>query len=192
MAFAIELALDQESAAPVRALWRRLAEAGARFMADSGADPHVSLVIWDELDVERAAVEIAALAGETAPVPVSFTHVSAFGAEVVYLALAPSARLLALQARVDVRLAPHGHARWPHYAPAAWVPHCTLAMDLGSVGRGTLAGFPSTPPAAALALAAELALPLAARLERVGIVEFRPVRERFSRPLTGAAGAPRP
>jgi hypothetical protein len=76
MAFAIELALDAASAAPVRALWRRLAEAGARFMADSGADPHVSLVIWDDLDVERASAEIAALARETALVPVAFTRVS--------------------------------------------------------------------------------------------------------------------
>ena len=189
MAFAIELALDAASAAPVRALWRRLAEAGARFMADSGADPHVSLVIWDGLDVERAAAEIAALAAETAPLPVSFTHVSAFGAEVVYLALAHSTRLADLQAQLDTRLAGLGRERWPHYAPAAWVPHCTLAMDLG---RGTLAGFPSTPPAAILALASGLALPLAAQLDRVAIVEFRPVRERFSRRLTGGAAGPRP
>ena len=181
MAFAIELALDPASAVPVRALWRRLAEAGIRFMADSGADPHVSLVIWDGLDVERAAAEVSALARETAPVPVSFTHVAAVGAEVVYLALAPSAPLADLQAYVDARLAPLGRARWPHYAPGAWVPHCTVAMDLGSVTAAT-----------ALALASELALPLAARLDRAGIVEFRPVRERFARPLTGGAGAPRP
>jgi 2'-5' RNA ligase len=181
MAFAIELALDVTSASPVRALWQRLAEAGIRFMADSGAEPHVSLVIWDGLDVERAAAEVGALACETAPVPVSFTHLAAFGAEVVYLALAPSAPLADLQARVDARLAPLGRARWPHYAPEAWIPHCTLAMDLGSVTAATARG-----------LASELPLPLPARLDRVAVVEFRPVRERFARPLTGGAGAPRP
>ena len=47
-------------------------------------------------------------------------------------------------------------------------------MDLGSATA-----------AAALALAATLALPLHGRLERMAIVEFRPVRERFSRPFTG-------
>src|SRR5262249_18399266 len=181
MGFAIELALDASSAQPVRALWRRLAEAGMRFMAASGADPHVSLVIWDGLDVDRASTEIVALAAATAPLPVSFTHVSTFGAEVVYLALAPSERLARLQALADARLAPFGRARWSHYAPAAWVPHCTLAMELGSVSA-----------AAALALASEFTLPLAAHLDRVAIVEFRPVRERFSRPLTGGAGGPRP
>ena len=47
-------------------------------------------------------------------------------------------------------------------------------MDLGSVTAAT-----------ALALAESLTLPLAGRLERMAIVEFRPVRERFSRRLTG-------
>ena len=174
MAFAIELALDPESAAPVRALWRRLAEAGIRFMADSGADPHVSLVIWDRLDVARATAEVAALARETAAVSLSFTRVAAFGAEVVYLEPAACSPLAALQAHVHDRLGPLGDGVWPHYAPAVWVPHCTLAMDLGSITAAT-----------ALALAGELALPLRARLTRVAIVEFRPVRERFSRALTG-------
>jgi 2'-5' RNA ligase len=181
MAFAIELALDATSAAPVRALWRRLAEAGIRFMADAGAEPHVSLVIWEQLDVERAAGEVAALAREAAPVDVVFTGVSAFGTEVVYLAAAPSPRLAALQAHVDARLAPLAGRRWSHYAPAAWVPHCTLAMDLGVVSAAT-----------ALTLASALTTPVAARLDRVAIVEFRPVREHFARPLTGSAGAPRP
>src|SRR5205085_4243544 len=163
MPFAIEVALDAESAAPVRARWRRLAEAGIRFMAESGADPRVSLVIWDALDVERAAAEVIAVAKDTAPVAVTFTEVRAFGTEVVYLALAPSRRLVELQARVDARLASLGRARWPHYAPEAWIAHCTLAMDLGSVTAAT-----------ALALAESLTLPLAGRLERMAIVEFRP------------------
>ena len=174
MPFAIELALDEASAAPVRAVWRRLADVGIRFMAESGADPHVSLVIWDGLDVERAAAEVTTLAANTMPLDVTFTDVRAFGAEVVYLVVAESAALAALQRRVDARLAMLGRDRWPHYAPAAWIPHCTLAMDLGSATAVT-----------ALGVAGSLTLPLAGRLERMAIVEFRPVRERFSRPLTG-------
>jgi 2'-5' RNA ligase len=150
-------------------------------MADSGAEPHVSLVIWDRLDVARAAPEVAALAAETAPPALSFTHVAAFGAEVVYLAPAPSPLLAELQARVHARFAALGESCWAHYEPTAWIPHCTLAMDLGSVTAAT-----------ALAVASTLALPLDARLTRMTIVEFRPVRERFSRPLSGRGAAPRP
>jgi 2'-5' RNA ligase len=174
MPFAIELALDRESAGPVRRLWRRMAEAGIRFMADSGADPHVSLAIWNSLNVEAAIAEVAALAPAIAPVPVTFTAVRAFGRDVVYLALAPSTRLVELQARVQARIGARGDGAWPHYAPAAWVPHCTLAMDLGPVTLET-----------ALGVAAGFTLPLHSRLDRMGVVEFRPVRERYSQPLTG-------
>src|SRR5215470_6293154 len=174
MPFAIELGLDGESAGPVRSLWRRLAEAGIRYMADSGAEPHVSVAIWDDLRVERAAIEVAALVTQTAPVPLSFTQVRTFGAEVVYLAVAPSARLVDLHARVQARIGPLGDGAWEHYAPGAWIPHCTLAMDLDT---GTAA--------TALALATGFALPLTGRLDRMAIVEFRPVRERFCQPLTG-------
>ena len=174
MPVAVELALDRESAGPVRALWRRLADAGIRFMAQSGADPHVSLAIWDDLDVGRAIGEVTALAIATAPVPLTFTEVRAFGTDVVYLALAPAPRLVELQARVQARIDPLGAGAWPHYTPAAWVPHCTVAMDLDPVTAAT-----------ALAVAAGLTLPLSGRLDRMAIVEFRPVRERFSQPLTG-------
>jgi 2'-5' RNA ligase len=174
MAFAVELALDRESAGPVRALWRRMAEAGIPFIAESGTDPHVSLAIWDRLSIEHAIAEVTVLAPATPPVPVTFTEVRAFGAEVVYLACEPSARLAELQRVVQARFAPLGDGPWEHYQPAAWVPHCTLAMDLGPVTAAT-----------ARAVAATLPLPLSGRLDRMAVVQFRPVRERYSQPLSG-------
>jgi hypothetical protein len=174
MPFAVELSLDAESGGAVRAAWQRLAEAGIRFMADSGADPHVSVAIWQGLDLRHAASEIATLAAGTATIPLTFTAVRAFGADVVYLAVSPSRRLIDFQACVHLHVDPFGEGAWPHYDPAAWVPHCTLAMDLATGDVAT-----------ALAVASMLALPLSGRLERMAIVEFRPVRERFSRPLTG-------
>jgi len=174
MPFAIELALDADSGRVVRALWRRLADAGLRFMADSGADPHVSVAIWEELDVAEAAIEVASLAAATAPLALSFPEVRTFGDEVVYLAVAASAGLRDLQARVDAAVGRHGGGSWAHYVPASWLPHCTLAMDLGP---GQLA--------VALAVVRALPLPLNGHLDRIAIVEFRPVRERFSQALTG-------
>jgi 2'-5' RNA ligase len=174
MAFAVELALDRESAGHVRALWRLMAEAGIRFMAESGADPHLSLAIWDRLSIEHAIAEVTALAAATPPVPVTFTEVRAFGAEVLYLACEPSARLVELQRLVQARFAPFGDGPWEHYKPTAWVPHCTLAMDLGPMTAAT-----------ALAVAATLPLPSSSRLDRMAVVQFRPVRERYSQPLSG-------
>jgi len=174
MAFAVELALDRDSAGPVRALWRRMAEAGIRFMAESGADPHVSLAIWDRLSLEHAIAEVTVLAAATPPMPVTFSEVRAFGTEVLYLACEPSARLTELQRVVQARFAPLGDGPWEHYKPTAWVPHCTLAMDLGPMTAAT-----------ALAVAATLPLPSSSRLDRMAVVQFRPVRERYSQPLSG-------
>ena len=58
MPFALELALDHDSAKVVRTAWRALAAAGFPLMADLGANPHVSLGIWDDIDIAgmRAAL----------------------------------------------------------------------------------------------------------------------------------------
>jgi hypothetical protein len=47
---ALELALDDVAAMAVRKLWGELAAAGFTFPAMSGANPHISLAIWDTID----------------------------------------------------------------------------------------------------------------------------------------------
>lgn len=129
--FAVELALDDASAAVVREVWRALAHAGFAFMADSGASPHVSLAIWDEIAPAPMVSALNALAAETPPVPIVFSRVEVF-------------------------------------------PHCTLAQDIDDAG-----GL-----ARARAVAERMDLPLVGRLERAGLIEFRPVRVLAARPLS--------
>ena len=174
MAFAVELTLDRESAGPVRALWGRMADGGIQFMADSNADPHITLGIWESLDIQRTVAEVAALANLTAPVPLVFADVQVFGTEVVYLAPTRSTRLADLHRHVHERIGPLGDGAWPYYTAAAWVPHCTVAMELGLV-----------PIATALNIATGIVLPLSGRGDRIAIVEFRPARERYTHLLTG-------
>ena len=174
MPFAVELTLDRETARPVRRTWRRLAKAGVRFMSDSGADPHVTLGVWDSLVIDRCVEVVAALARVTAPLPLSFTAVRTFGTGVIFLAPTPSRRLAALQARVWGGIDAFAVGAWPNYTAGQWVPHCTLAMELGTVDVE-----------AALAIANTFALPLHGHGDRLSIVEFRPVRERHTFPLTG-------
>jgi 2'-5' RNA ligase len=174
MPYAIELALDPESAAVVRRAWHELANAGIEYMAASGARPHVSLGIWESLDRERAEAEVARFAAETSPVRVSFASVGLFPRVAVFLAPTVTADLLELHAGFHRRLARFGAAPWAHYRPGVWVPHCTLAMDLGPDRFGD-----------ALAIADRVPLPLECRLVEVGIVEFRPVKQLVSHALGG-------
>ena len=171
MGFAVELHLDEASAAVVRSLWRRLAAApiGAA-PHGAGARPHVTLAVADGLDLPAAERLIADLARSTRPLPVTFSSLGVFATDPAVLFLAPvvTRELLRLHKQFHAHFGAVADRPWPYYAPGAWVPHCTLAER-----------FPRASLGLAAATAAEaVALPLAGRLDRVGIVQFRPVQER--------------
>ena len=172
MPYALELALDDAAGAVVRRLWRDLAAAGFPFMAESGAVPHVSLAIWNHVDREAMEDAVRRFAAETPTIEVVLPAVGAFvSTGVAFLTLEPSMPLREAQARCHRLLAPAGREAWPHYAPDAWIPHCTLAMDLGDAA-GHVAGRLLQAP-----------LPLAGQLVRAELVEFRPVRTLMTAPL---------
>jgi 2'-5' RNA ligase len=180
MPFALELALDLESAAVVRAAWRALAAAGFPLMADLGANPHVSLAIWEQIDVTGMSAAVAEFGRETAELPIAFDRIAVFPTTgVVFLAPVPDAALHDMQARCQRRLGAHGRQPWSHYAPDVWVPHCTLAQDLADAGA----------LARARAVAERTPLPVVGRLQRAELVRFRPVHCLSVAPLTAPASA---
>jgi 2'-5' RNA ligase len=169
--FAIELHLDEASAAVVRDLWRRLTAAPIGAAAHGAeARPHVTLAVADGLDLAAAERLVVDVARTMRPLPVTFASLGAFATDPAVLFLAPvvTAELLRAHERLQARFAAAADRPWPYYAPGAWVPHCTLAEQLPRANLGL----------AVAAAAAAIALPLAGTLERVGIVEFRPVQER--------------
>jgi 2'-5' RNA ligase len=178
MPFALTVALDPDSAAVVRAAWRELAAAGFPFMADSGAAPHVSLAIWDDIDVAAMSAAVADWSLGTTELAIVFDRVAVFPTTgVVFLAAVADHALRGMQARGHRHLAPHGRQPWPHYAPDAWVPHCTLAQDLDG----------SAPLAHARAVAERIPLPIAGRLSRAELVQFYPVHCLTAVPLARRA-----
>lgn len=174
MAFAVELALDPAAAARVREIWEALAEAGLDYMAGCGAVPHISLVLWDDVDQPAAKRALESFAGDTPPIDVSLVHVDHFGDVAVYLAPTPAPALAAAHTLFHERFGGLRVNPPPYYTPAASVPHCTLAMD-----------FTPEMTAIAVAIARRARLPITGRLERVELIEFRPVQPRHSVPLAG-------
>ena len=174
MPYAVELALDAAAAAEVRRVWRELDDAGTGYMARSGVRPHVTLGIWDTLELEGAEAELSALAAEIAPVRLIFASVGLFPGVAIFLAPTVTAELLDLHAGFHRRFGRLGRASWDHYRPGSWVPHCTLATDLEPDRFGS-----------ALAIAGRVGLPLECRLVEIGIVQFRPVKQLVSRALGG-------
>jgi 2'-5' RNA ligase len=178
MPYAIELALDPSSDAAVRRVWHELDRAGITWMARSGARPHVTVGVWETLDVDETTRELTRFADETTPVRLTLASVGMFPGVAVFLAPVVTAELLDLHTRVHGRLAGRGGGAWHHYQRGAWVPHCTLASDLEPDQ------FQS-----AFAIAARAPLPLECLLVEVGIVEFRPVNQLVSRALGGGSRA---
>src|SRR4051812_27803365 len=94
MAYALTLALDDVAARVVRALWRDIADAGFPWMAESGAHPHVSLAIWDEIDQAAMRARLDGFAAATPAIDVVFARIATFASTgVVFLAPDVSAAL---------------------------------------------------------------------------------------------------
>lgn len=172
MPYAVELDLDHASGALVRQLWRALASVGVTSMAESGATPHVSLAIWERIEPRTFDAELARLAAETRPMPITFDAIGTFPAGAVFLRPVADPALIDLQRRCHARLSPFAGEPWDYYLPQSWVPHCTLAMEV-----------PPERMHEALAVAGRAPLPIVGRLEAVGVVEFRPVRLLARHPL---------
>jgi len=165
MGLAVELCFDREAERAAFAVWEAVrAATGSGVLFDLRARPHVSLAVYpgglrggdDALARFRAA-----------PVPFTFASAGTFPGDegAVFLAPVVDEALLRLH-REWHALAPGGV---PHYAPGAWVPHCTVGFRLADVA-----------PAVA---AARAALPIRGRFESISLVEFDRDLEQPVRPL---------
>jgi hypothetical protein len=125
----IELLLDPETEAAVRAEWEALADAGfsslARHESESNR-PHVTLLVRTVLPAFDAGSALV-----RAPFALTLGAPVLFGAgdrRVLARSIVPSAELLELHTAV------HGAAGTgddaPHTASGAWTPHVTLARRL--------------------------------------------------------------
>jgi 2'-5' RNA ligase len=164
MPYAVSLCLDDAAARRVEAMWRILAERGlSDHMRRLSYRPHVTLGLWDELDVAAATPRLAAFAASFGPIDCDFAALASFPG--------PAGVLWAVPVTTEALLAAHsglhealGVAPEPHYQAGRWVPHCTLGMQLS----------PQEAGAALEALSAEWE-PFRARLDRLDLVHFNPV-----------------
>lgn len=125
----IELLLDPESEALVRADWERLAAAGfsslARHTAASNR-PHVTLLVRPTLAAARFGEAVAALPiAVTLAEPIVFRHGDR---GVLARRVVPTEDLLRLHRTVHAAVSPGEDA--PHTTPGEWTPHVTLARRL--------------------------------------------------------------
>lgn len=165
MPFAITLRLDDASATQVSALWRTLAAAGLSDDALTlGYRPHITLAICPDETPESPLHDAAAhVARGRNALKLCLASLGVFTTQpgVVFLAPVVTPALLDLHGVALEALA--GMAVSAHYRRDIWVPHVTLAKDL-------------VAPADAVRALGDLALPIRGHLDRIELVQFRPVR----------------
>lgn len=131
MAKGIVLLFDAESTRAIRRCWRQLEAAeipSLESFTHRRHDPHVSLVVADEivtggwLDVLRAGFFPAD------PMRIEFGRAGVFPGGWLYLGV--NGLPASSHATLIAALGGDTNGVWEHYLPHNWVAHCTLAGDL--------------------------------------------------------------
>ena len=176
MGHAVEMYFDAPTESRICSLWDEFAKFGASFMKESGARPHVSLVVADDVDPQATIKLIEGFAATLRPFSLSLSSIGVFPSNdrVAFLAPKVTTDLLALHARFFDQFAAVARGVWPYYAPAAWVPHCTLEMNLLPHQIGP-----------AFDACRSVGMPLECTVRELGLVEFRPVKQIHLVPLSG-------
>ena len=170
--YAVQLLLDARAAEKVRGVWNALRDAGvSSIMIDLCSRPHVTLAVYEDLEVEPFETQVKAFfAGETS-IDVPLSGVGTFHGEegVLYCSPVVTPELLALHERFHKRFDHLAEGAWAYYRPGSWVPHCTLAMLVPDHLRGE-----------GIDVVLKSGLPTRTRLGAVSVVRFEPGYEQSS------------
>jgi 2'-5' RNA ligase len=165
MAYAITLPLDATATVTVEAMWQALASRGVSDEALSlGYPPHLTFAVFAaNADPDRLLAAARECAAQWSELPTTFASLGVFPGPPSTLFLAPVVTPALLERHAALLTLLAGEPIDPHYQCGQFVPHVTLASDLGN-------------PATAVAALNPLPLPITAILGRLDVVRFRPVK----------------
>ena len=174
MPFAVHLFFDPTSESVIQNVWQELAQHdahgahGAHEVHRAVDRPHLTLVLYDELDIGACADKLKLFAEMSSPFPLTISHLGIFPTEkpFVFLALTVTQKLLDIQAYMHQLLGEIGQSSLTNYVPGCWVPHCTLALDVDAKLIAQVIEIGLTMP-----------FPIHCRIEEIGVVECSTVQQ---------------
>jgi 2'-5' RNA ligase len=127
MGYAVELFLRDDESKAISELF----SATRSILANIGTTPHISLAVFNDVDVPKLTRIVRTFAACTAPFAMRFSSVGVFPGEenVVFLAPVVTASVLELHASLHEQLAVEGLSCHPYYLPGEWVPHLAVTME---------------------------------------------------------------
>ena len=123
--------LDDQHTELVEKLWIEMAQQFGVGDPAMPFVPHFSYHVAEGYEIERLGAVLDEVTGETAVFTTQATGIAIFpGLEpVIYIPIARNLALTKLHERAWTAVTPHSHNSLPHYAPAGWFPHITLAHE---------------------------------------------------------------
>jgi len=177
MGYSIELNLSTDSAERVVELWKTMAAQSINsVMLDIGAQPHISLAVFEDLSPGLLRDGLNHFASNTPVFTVRLASVGVFPGDegVVFLAPVVTEKLLWIHERFYRLLEDKGLESIEYYHPGRWVPHCTVAIDVIPDKIGVATEISQKSDVFGLV-----------DIDEVSLIEFRPVREIYVFPLRG-------
>jgi len=171
MAFAVVLYFEEIHENEFLRIWESLSSENLTSnLVEAEIRPHITLAIYDELNCRPCESQLAKVASHTQPISFQITHLGLFTQPepVVFAAPTITHELLSFHEALHDALVKETKNPWEIYQPGHWVPHCTLALgfDLKNLGK-------------IINKCLNLQLPMQVRADRVGVVEFQPMKDVF-------------
>ncbi len=143
MAYSVELMLAAPAAGALDELCDQLEEdPGIGTYRRLGSAPHISLAVFDNIEVGPFSEAVSAFARNLEPLPIHLNALGVFCHEKSVLFIAPvvTRQLLKLHEDFHRAFAAFNKSCWDYYRPGNWVPHVTLAMNLTAAALSTAIG----------------------------------------------------
>ena len=136
--------------------------------------PHISLAGFSNIDQDRLVSLVQDYANDIEPFDVRLSAIGTFPTEdnVLYISPIPTIQLLTYHEKFHQRLARAKLESSPYYAPARWIPHCTVEMNMSDEQFSE-----------AMEICKNIFSPITGQFQEIGVVEYLPVRQLAAWPL---------
>jgi 2'-5' RNA ligase len=167
MTYSIGAYFDHETELKIDKIWEVLANTQiADYLHLSNNRPHITLSIFDNLDLEKTSQLMCELAEEFPVMDISFQSVGIFPSSTVFLAPLISFPLMKLQLKLHKELTKFSKLpESPYFLPDQWVPHCSVAIDF----------HPEKLISVVQQVLEVIHLPLDGKITELGLTSYRPV-----------------
>lgn len=127
MGYAVELFIKDNESKTIQHLFKETNS----ILADIAAKPHISLAVFDEVDIPKLCIILHDFAARLTPLTIRFSSIGLFpGTEnIVFLAPVVTESLISAHAMLHRYLADADMKCHSYYLPGAWVPHCTITAE---------------------------------------------------------------